>query len=91
MLYQEGTDHVKMEGVSNSAACGDACVNQEEDCDTFVYSKTSKDCLMFKGARLKKGGKIAFGNNVGGWCPGKGETQAACSSHILLTQGRGPV
>jgi hypothetical protein len=81
----------KIEEVFSPAACSDACAKGEKDCDTFVYSRYSKDCILYRGARLKKGSKVLFGNNVGGWCPGKGETQLASTSHIVLTKGRGPV
>ena len=91
MLYREydtGEETAQMEGVSNFAACRDECV-KNKDCDTFVYIKSeTKDCFLYKGARLKKGSQVLFGNNVGGWCPGKGETQVASTSHKTIDSGK---
>ena len=48
--------------------CAGASMQSKNKCDTFVYDKEDKFCWLTEGAEMRNGSQL------GGWCPGKGES-----------------
>jgi hypothetical protein len=58
----------KMQDIDSPTTCTGACMQSKNKCDMFVYDKEDKYCWLMEGAELRNGSQL------GGWCPGKGES-----------------